>query len=152
MSTRVRAVSPRLAWYPWIMRSPVHSPCAPAAGWSDMRAIPVIDASRRSSSHINWSAPCVSSSSWYGCSCAKPSSHASCSSTTGLYFMVQDPSGYIPSWRLWLRRARRPKWRASTGSGTAGTVGGVLRNSESGTDVSPPVTGTPAAVTAGPLV
>ncbi len=70
------------------------SDCAPAAGWSVTKSMPVIFASIRSSSYASASTPCVVRYDCRGCRSAK--SAAVRSFTFGLYFIVHDPSGYIP--------------------------------------------------------
>src|ERR1700737_4155751 len=57
-------VSPRVRWYAWIMRSPVHSPCAPAAGCRLIRSIAVSASRARSSSHISRKAPWARAGGW----------------------------------------------------------------------------------------
>ena len=76
-----------------MIRTPVSSPCAPAAGWSVTAAKPAISASSSCSLYISAIAPCVLASGWSGCRAAKPGSRAATSFTFGLYFMVHEPSG-----------------------------------------------------------
>ena len=80
-----------------IISIPVSSPCAPAAGCSVTRAIPVTAISACSSSHIRASAPCTWSSGCNGWSCASPARRTTSSLIRGLYFIVHEPSGYSPS-------------------------------------------------------
>ena len=77
-------------------RRPVISPHAPAGGCSVARAIPVISQSARSSLQRSSSAPWVVESGCSGWSRWKPGRAAIVSATFGLYFIVQEPSGYIP--------------------------------------------------------
>ncbi len=87
-----------------------------------------------------------------GCSCAKPSSHASCSSTTGLYFIVQRAERVHPLMEVVIAPrepsevAREHGFRNRRNSGRCASQAAT-----SGIAVSPPVAGTPAAVTAGPV-
>ena len=76
--------------------SPVSSPWAPAAGDMATPGIPVRTESQRAVSAIISSAPCAVLSGCSGCSPAKPGSRAIFSLRRGLYFMVQEPSGYMP--------------------------------------------------------
>ena len=69
---RPGSVSPRARWYARIIRIPVSSPWAPAAGWSVTARIPEISASATSSSHRSWSVPWATSSGAIGWSVAKP--------------------------------------------------------------------------------
>ena len=64
-STSVR-FSSRERWKAAIIRSAVHSPCAPAAGWRVTRSTPTTAHNACSSRHISSSAPWMLSSSWYG--------------------------------------------------------------------------------------
>ena len=82
-----------LSWNARMIRSPVSSPCAPAAGWNVSRAIPVASQSARSSVAEELERPCARSSSHSGCSVANPGSAAASSASFGLYFMVHEPSG-----------------------------------------------------------
>ena len=72
---------------------PVSSPWAPAAGWSDTAAIPLISARISWSSQRIWRVPWAVASGASGCSPAKPGSRAAHSLTFGLNFIVHEPSG-----------------------------------------------------------
>ena len=80
-----------------ISRMPVSSPCAPAAGCSVIASMPVIS-SRQSLERLDDFAarparapPADRDAPWRGLRGARPTSL-----TRGLYFMVQEPSGYMP--------------------------------------------------------
>ena len=75
-------------------RRAVNSDCAPACGCSVTKSIPVIRASICSSSYASASTPCVMRYDCRGWRSAK--SDAARSFSFGLYFIVHDPSGYIP--------------------------------------------------------
>ena len=75
---------------------PVSSPCAPAEGWRLHASRPVTAHSICSVSYSTRSAPCEYSEGNSGCAPAKPGSAAIFSLILGLYFMVQEPSGYMP--------------------------------------------------------
>jgi hypothetical protein len=92
-STSVRPVSPRDRWYSRIIRMPVSSPWAPAAGWSVTACMPLISRRICSSSHRSCSVPCAMSSGASGCSWANPGSRAAHSLTFGFHFIVHEPSG-----------------------------------------------------------
>jgi len=74
---------------------PVHSPWAPAAGWSVASSIPVI--SRKYSLRVcrSLSVPCTVSSCCMGWSPVILGWDAKTSLIMGLYFMVQLPRGYM---------------------------------------------------------
>ena len=72
---------------------PASSPCAPAAGWSVTRSMPLISASSRSSAWNSASRPCTCSAGESGCAAAKPGRRATRSFSFGLYFIVHEPSG-----------------------------------------------------------
>ena len=94
--TRMRrrvASSPRSSSARVIISTPASSPCAPAAGARLTAGSPVISPSPRRSSSSVRSVPCASSGGACGCAPAKPGSDATRSSTLGLYFIVQEPSG-----------------------------------------------------------
>ena len=60
--TSSRWPSPRSRWYARIIRIPVSSPWAPAAGCRVTARMPEISARAASSSQSNWSVPCATSS------------------------------------------------------------------------------------------
>ena len=91
--TSVRSMSPRDRWYARIIRIPVSSPWAPAAGWRVTAAMPLISASSASSSNSSSSVPWATASGAIGCRPAKPGSRAAHSFSLGLYFIVHEPSG-----------------------------------------------------------
>jgi hypothetical protein len=91
--TSCRSKSPRAWCQARIIRIPVSSPCAPAAGWSEAAVMPLISASIAWSSHSSSSVPWASASGASGWRRANPGSRAACSLILGLYFMVHDPSG-----------------------------------------------------------
>ena len=93
-STRRRlASSPRRSIARRTISMPASSPCAPAAGARLTADSPVIAASSCWRSSSRRSVPCVSAAGASGCRSANPGSVASWSSTFGLYFIVQEPSG-----------------------------------------------------------
>ena len=92
-STFFRGLPSRSRWNARIIRTPVSSPCAPAAGWSEAASIPTISASISPSSPMSWRAPCAASSGVRGWSRANPGRRAMSSLSLGLYFMVHEPSG-----------------------------------------------------------
>jgi hypothetical protein len=51
---------------------------------------------------------------------AKPGRRATASLIFGLYFMVQEPRGYIPMSMAWFFWERRVKWRMTSISLTSG--------------------------------
>ena len=95
--TRLRFVSPRASWYALNIRIAVSSACAPAAGWSVTSSIPLIPARSSWSSCRSRSAPWTVSSGWCGWMSANPGNDAARSLTFGLYFIVQEPNGYMPA-------------------------------------------------------
>ncbi len=128
-------------WYSRITITPVYSPWAPAAGWSVTASIPVISASHCSSSHISSNAPWHVDASCNGCSQEKPLRPAAKSLTTGLYFIVQLPRGYVPDETEKFICDRRVKWRMTWSSETSGREGGWVRSiSEGSIDFKEPAT------------
>jgi hypothetical protein len=75
---------------------PASSPWAPAPGCRVTASIPVISASRHSRAAINSRPPWHSAAGSKGCALAKPGMAAWRSLVLGLYFIVQEPSGYNP--------------------------------------------------------
>ena len=96
MSTTLRGLPSRVRRCCRIIIIPVSSPCAPAAGCSVTAGSPVISPSISASACMIASAPCATSSGASGCSSAKPGIRAAASFTFGLYFIVHEPSGYMP--------------------------------------------------------
>ena len=96
MRTVLRGLPSRVTRCLRIIIIPVNSPCAPAAGCSVTAGRPVISASIWASAYITPSAPCAASSGVSGWSAAKPGIRAAASFSLGLYFIVHDPSGYMP--------------------------------------------------------
>ena len=77
-------------------RSPVNSPCAPAAGCSVI-GIHARDFEQAVLQQLNnFQAALRQLLRLIGMSVAMPSRRATNSFTRGLYFMVQEPSGYMP--------------------------------------------------------
>ena len=115
-----------------ITSSPASSPCAPAAGARQQTSMPVISHTmvcRRS--YISHTPPSVSESC-RGCAFSKPGKRASTSLRLGLYFMVQEPSGYGPlstPCDSWLKRV---KWRTTSTSLTSGKPIACLLRANSG--------------------
>ena len=91
--TSSRSRSPRERWYARIMRIPVSSPWAPAAGWRVTASMPLISASIPSSSQRSCSVPWAVASGAMGCRFANPGRRAAHSLILGLYFMVHEPNG-----------------------------------------------------------
>ena len=97
--TRMRrrcASSPRSSRARVIISTPANSPCAPAAGARLTPARPVISPRPRRNSNSVRRVPCTSVAGASGCASASPGSAATRSLTLGLYFMVHEPSGYVP--------------------------------------------------------
>ena len=97
--TRMRrrvSSSPRSSSARVIIRTPASSPWAPAAGARLTAGSPVASPRPRRSSSSVRSVPCASSAGACGWAFANPASDATRSSTFGLYFIVQEPSGYVP--------------------------------------------------------
>src|SRR5581483_9497125 len=119
-STVRRAASPRSASHAWITRTPANSPCAPAIGASAVPAMPVISASISCRPCMSASAPCASSAGCIGCASANPGSAATKSSTLGLSFIVQEPSGYMCVSIAQFICERRVKWRTTSSWASSG--------------------------------
>ena len=62
---------------------------------------------------------------------ARPGVRAVTSLTLGLYFMVQEPSGYMSVSTLWFLCERRRKWRMTSISEASGS-GRSVRSSDAG--------------------
>ena len=90
---RLRPSSPRSSSARFTISTPASSPCAPAAGARLDAAKPVSEQSASCSSCPTRRIPCTRSSASSGWASASPGSAAMRSSTFGLYFIVQEPSG-----------------------------------------------------------
>ena len=89
-------LSPLSAKYLLAIMTPSSSPWEPAAGCRLNASMPVISLRASCSSHMTSSAPCAWDGGALGWMPANPGSLAMSSFTRGLYFMVHEPSGYMP--------------------------------------------------------